>query len=1200
MKILELQLLAFGPFTGTSLDFSNEINGLHIVYGPNEAGKSTTLRALRALLFGIESRSTDDHVHAYNDLRIGAKLQFAGGEMLQVIRRKGNKNTLRDASDTNPVAADELTKALGHIDETAFRMRFGLSHQALVEGGKSIAAGDGDVGETLFAASAGVAHLSSLQAKLRAEAEAYFKPQARVLPINAALNKHSEAARALRSIQLSADEWLHRERALADAKAELAAIDKELVEVDAHRSRLKRFSAALPLAARRATKLKELAEIGDVPALSRDFAERREVAAKRLQSAAEAQSRAEQELRRIDARLAELGAPPAILEHAAAVDVVCRDLSIHTTATADRAKLAPQMEQVERQIRAQFDKIGRTSDGDDELRLVVRTTDRARIEELSGRHRDISARLENARHQRRQLARRGAEAQAELARQPALGDDDSLKRLLKRLAPLVHAETAHVAESKRIAAEAEQLAIHTAQLACWGRDLDALERLAVPANELIQRYEAQFTTERGKVDKARQQCESLAAELEVLRNELAAIQASGHTPSESELLESRQTRDAAWQAIRDAIAAGDMAAAQANAASLESLVAAADLVADRMRSDADAVAKRSTLEAQAAKKAEALARAEEQLSQARDVFAATESQWAALWQPLDMMPRTPREMLAWIGERQKLCDRSAALRQRRADHAARASEIEAARGEAAAALETFEGRAGGALLVNYAEALESIREDLEARRARRQALESTCADCARELATVDDEISRSENDLREWSTAWAAAVEPLGQAGEVTPATAQALLADLAELRGLVERRTDLAGRITGMDRNLQEFAAHLAEVAATACPDLAKRAAAAAENIRTIEAMVGELDARLIAAREADGERRKLAADRARFERELKTHREGVEAGSLAIAGLCREAAAASASDLPAIEERWRRSADLRQQVAEIDEALFAQAGGASLEAFLTDLSGVEPDGIAGQLAQLDARHGDLSQQAESLRKQVWELDREAKENGGREDAAVANAELQDQKARLEEEVARYTRLKLAATVLRMAIDRYRKENEAPVLTRASDIFAGLTCGEFSGLRVDYDGEQPILVAVRNSSGKSVRIHGLSDGTCDQLYLALRLASVEQYIDAHSPIPFVVDDVLQRFDDRRAAAALVALAELGKKTQVIFFTHHRHVLDLAAKHLKPHQYATHMLGEQDSPPPATTATITTTTAATKKKKRESERPALF
>jgi uncharacterized protein YhaN len=1199
MKILELQLLAFGPFTGTSLDFAKEIKGLHIVYGPNEAGKSTTLRALRALLFGIETRSTDDHVHSYNDMRIGAKLQFAGGEMLQVVRRKGNKNTLRDASDTNPIESDELAKALGHIDEAAFKMRFGLSHQTLVEGGKSIAEGDGDVGETLFAASAGVAHLSSLQAKLRAEAEALYKPQARVLPINAALGKYNEAARSLRGIQLSADEWLRRERALADAKAEFAAIDKELADIDAERSRLARFKASVPLAARRAAKSKELAEIGSVPALPRDFAERRELTSKRLQSAADARSRAEQELRRIDARLAELGASPAILAHAAAVDAVCRDLSIHTTAAADRAKLAPQMEQVERQINAQLEKIGRKSGDNDELRLVVRTTDRARIEELSGRHREISARLENARHRRRQLVRKNAEAQDELARQPALGDDDTVKRLLKRLQPLVHAEPQHAAESKRIAADAEQLTIHAAQLAFWGRDLDALERLAVPANELVQRYETQLSSERGKVDKARQQRDALATELAELRDELAALQASGQTPSESELNESRQVRDAAWRAIRDAIAAGHLTEVQESAVAFDPLVAAADSIADRMRSDADAVAKRSTLEAQIAKKSDSLARAEELLSLAQNVFATTQSQWVALWQPLGIMPGAPREMLAWVGERQKLCERSAALRERRADHAARESEIEKARSEAAATLEALGRRASGVSLVHHAEALEAIRDDLETRRARRQALESTCAECSRELAAVDDEASRGESELRDWNTAWAAAVEPLGQAGDLTPATAQALLADLAELRGLVEKRTDFAGRITAMERNLQEFAAQVAEVAANACPDLAERAAAAS-NIRAIEAVVGELDARLVAAREADGERRKLAADRARFERELKTHREGVEAGEVAMDMLCREAAADSASDLPAIEERWRRTVDLRQQLAEVDEALLAQAGGAPLETFLSDLAGIEPDSIAGQLARLDARHGELFQESEALRKQIWELDRDAKDNCGRGDAAVANADLQEQKAQLEIDVARYTRLKLAATVLRMAIDKYRKENEAPVLTRASDIFAGLTCGEFSGLRVDYDGEHPILVAVRKSTGKSVRVHGMSDGTCDQLYLALRLASVEQYLDApHPPIPFIVDDVLQRFDDRRAAAALAALAELGKKTQVIFFTHHRHVLELAAQHLLPQQFSTHMLGVEDTSTAIATP-VSTAKAATKKKKREPERPALF
>jgi uncharacterized protein YhaN len=46
--------------------------------------------------------------------------------------------------------------------------------------------------------------------------------------------------------------------------------------------------------------------------------------------------------------------------------------------------------------------------------------------------------------------------------------------------------------------------------------------------------------------------------------------------------------------------------------------------------------------------------------------------------------------------------------------------------------------------------------------------------------------------------------------------------------------------------------------------------------------------------------------------------------------------------------------------------------------------------------------------------------------------------------------------------------------------------------------------------------------------------------------------MPFVVDDILIKFDDGRARAALELLAELSRRTQVIFFTHHRHLVEIA------------------------------------------------
>ena len=99
-----------------------------------------------------------------------------------------------------------------------------------------------------------------------------------------------------------------------------------------------------------------------------------------------------------------------------------------------------------------------------------------------------------------------------------------------------------------------------------------------------------------------------------------------------------------------------------------------------------------------------------------------------------------------------------------------------------------------------------------------------------------------------------------------------------------------------------------------------------------------------------------------------------------------------------------------------------------------------------------------------------------------------------------------------------------------------------------------DSDKGEPVLAGLRNST--RVLVEGMSDGTCDQLYLALRLASLEAWLSHHEPIPLIVDDILMNFDDARSVATLQVLAELSQRTQVIFFTHHQHLVDLARQHL--------------------------------------------
>ena len=90
------------------------------------------------------------------------------------------------------------------------------------------------------------------------------------------------------------------------------------------------------------------------------------------------------------------------------------------------------------------------------------------------------------------------------------------------------------------------------------------------------------------------------------------------------------------------------------------------------------------------------------------------------------------------------------------------------------------------------------------------------------------------------------------------------------------------------------------------------------------------------------------------------------------------------------------------------------------------------------------------------------------------------------------------------------------------------------------------------MLAAIRVNPAEQVPVIGLSDGTRDQLFLALRLAGIEQHLVDREPMPLVVDDILVNFDAGRAKVTLNCLAELSRRTQVLLFTHHDYLVELA------------------------------------------------
>lgn len=325
MKIEHLYLKAFGAFSERRLDFSGGPD-FHVIYGPNEAGKSTTLRALIGLLFGIEERTADNFIHSNPCLRIGAALATADAGRLAVMRRRRKQTlfALNEASGEErtdqPLAEDRLTRLLGGLDEALYRALFGLDHDGLTRGGEALLEGKGEIGQSLFAAAAGLADLRQLSDKLEAEVSKLFRPRAGSSEIQVALKELEEQRKRAREATVRSSAWEQAERTRRQAEKKHSERRVELNRWREEQRRLSRIIAHLPLAAERSAKLQELATLATVPLLPPEAGQQRIETEERLRAAADNQREARAALEELRRQCSQLVVREALLSHAGAIE----------------------------------------------------------------------------------------------------------------------------------------------------------------------------------------------------------------------------------------------------------------------------------------------------------------------------------------------------------------------------------------------------------------------------------------------------------------------------------------------------------------------------------------------------------------------------------------------------------------------------------------------------------------------------------------------------------------------------------------------------------------------------------------------------------------------------------------------------------------------------------------------------------------
>ena len=249
-------------------------------------------------------------------------------------------------------------------------------------------------------------------------------------------------------------------------------------------------------------------------------------------------------------------------------------------------------------------------------------------------------------------------------------------------------------------------------------------------------------------------------------------------------------------------------------------------------------------------------------------------------------------------------------------------------------------------------------------------------------------------------------------------------------------------------------------------------------------------------------------------------------------------------------LEDCKRRDA-LRAEISREKVAIIAANVAGSLEAARLLLERADAAALTSGLAALKARAPHDDQTHAETHSAHREAAKRLEAVGG--DDAVAR--LEEKRRTILEAVndgaRRYLTLRAGIAAAEEALRLFRDRHRGAMMDRASEAFRLISRGAYRALTTAPNGQSETLIAL-GADGGSKEAAQLSKGARFQLYLALRVAGYHELAKTRAPAPFVADDIMETFDHFRAEEALRLFADMGRVGQVIYFTHHQHLAELA------------------------------------------------
>jgi uncharacterized protein YhaN len=346
-----------------------------------------------------------------------------------------------------------------------------------------------------------------------------------------------------------------------------------------------------------------------------------------------------------------------------------------------------------------------------------------------------------------------------------------------------------------------------------------------------------------------------------------------------------------------------------------------------------------------------------------------------------------------------------------------------------------------------------------------------------------------------------------------------------------------------------QEIAAFAQQAAALCGPLEEARRQLAADPALALRLLQAEGNRHAAAKQEALG----IAARRAALSLRME------EAGASIQAQLAEQAELLHAADI-ADESGYTTALEHKEQAERLEQ---------ELSRLTLELNAGLSDGRKAELESLFASYDEeqleaMLREAKAQYEQLEQSSREMLEQRGRVKQAIEHLLQEDEQrkllarkamtlAQLEQDSERYAVLAISAALIRRTKRIYEEEKQPVVLRKASAYIAELTSGKYIRI-LSTPGEAGLRLETANH--QLIDSSLLSRGTAELVYLAMRLALAAEASASHK-LPLMLDDVFVNFDRERLHAIIRLLTKLAAERQVIVMTCHEHIRDAMQEHNK-------------------------------------------